>query len=90
MQNMLEGSSRRILAIWLPRLGAERVLRRARGTLTAPLAIVRETGNLQLLVSLSEDATAEGLSAGQPLRDAVAMCPALITERENAPAEAAF
>ncbi|MEM1374029.1 MAG: DUF6504 family protein [Pseudomonadota bacterium] len=90
MQNMLEGSSRRILALWFPRLGAERVLRRARGTLTAPLAIVREVGNLQLLASLSEEASAEGLSAGQPLRDALAMCPALLTERENAPAEATF
>ncbi|MEL6689240.1 MAG: DNA polymerase Y family protein [Pseudomonadota bacterium] len=90
MQNMFERSTRRILALWFPRLSAERVLRRARGTITAPLAVVRETGNLQLLSSLSEEASAQGLSNGQPLRDALAMCPGLITEREHAPADRAF
>ena len=90
MGNIFEKTGRRILALWFPRLGAERILRRARGTITAPLAVVRETGNLQVLASLSEEASAAGLSAGQPLRDALAMCSGLLTEKENAPAEAAF
>lgn len=81
---------RRILALWFPRLGAERALRRARGGITGPFAIVRESGNLQILASLSEDASAAGLNLGQPLRDALAMCPELMTERENRPAEAVF
>ncbi|MEM9437368.1 MAG: DNA polymerase Y family protein [Pseudomonadota bacterium] len=81
---------RRILALWFPRFAAERVLRRARGAVTAPLAIVRESGNLQVLCSLSEEASAAGLNLGQPLRDALAMCPDLLTERENTPAEAIF
>ncbi|MEM6897634.1 MAG: DNA polymerase Y family protein [Pseudomonadota bacterium] len=81
---------RRIMAIWFPRLGAERVLRRARGSITAPLAVVRESANMQVLASLSEDASQAGLRLDQPLRDALAMCPALMTERENAPAEAVF
>ncbi|MEM6729380.1 MAG: DNA polymerase Y family protein, partial [Pseudomonadota bacterium] len=91
MSDMLDlGKKRRILALWFPRLAAERLVRRARGAITGPLAVVRESGNLQLLLSLSHEASAEGLSEGQPLRDALAMCPHLITEREKASDDAAF
>ncbi len=81
---------RRILSLWFPRMGAERVLRMARGTIEAPFAIVADRGNVQLLSSLSETASAVGLSRDQPLRDAMAMCPELITRRRNEQAEAAF
>ncbi|MFQ5439395.1 MAG: DNA polymerase Y family protein, partial [Paracoccaceae bacterium] len=81
---------RRILSIWFPRLAAERALRLERGTLAGPFAIVATQNNSQTLVSLSVEASAEGLRAGQPLRDAHAFCPALITRPENPVAEAAF
>ncbi len=81
---------RRILSLWFPRLAAERVLRFERQGLGGPLAVVRETGNMQVLASLTREAEAAGVRPGQPLRDACAMCPALVTRPEDAPAEAAF
>ncbi len=81
---------RRILSIWFPRLGAERLLRLDRGTIDAPLAVVEAVGNAQFLSSLSSAASAEGLTVGQPVRDAQAMCPALLTRLRNAQAEADF
>ncbi|MGV6811339.1 MAG: DUF6504 family protein [Brevirhabdus sp.] len=82
--------SRRILSLWFPRLAAEHQLRREPMVLDAPLAMVEERSNAQVLASLSVGAEAEGLSPGQPLRDAQAMCPALITRRVNPVREAAF
>ncbi|MEY8098695.1 DNA polymerase Y family protein [Falsihalocynthiibacter sp. S25ZX9] len=82
--------AKRILSLWFPRLGAERLLRLERGTLEAPLAVARDTGNMQILSSLSLAASEAGLTMGQPLRDARAMCPALITRLQNPQAEADF
>lgn len=81
---------RRILSLWFPRLGAERILRLQRGALEGPFAVVREENNMQVLASLSETAEAEGLFPGQPLRDAQAMCPALLTRPAEPASEAAF
>ena len=81
-------SDRRILSLWFPRLGAERLLRR--GAAAGPLAEVEERGNMRLLASLSDEAEAAGLSLGQPLRDALAMCPGLATQARNERAEADF
>ena len=83
-------SKRRILSLWFPRLGAERLLRLDPGLLDGPVAVIRDQGNMQLLASLSARAEAEGLYSGQPLRDALAMCPTLITRRANPQAEADF
>ncbi len=85
---------RRILSVWFPRLGAERLLRRDPPPEVisgdAPFAVVRETGQMQVLSSLSESAQAAGLTMGQPLRDAHAMCGHLVTRLQNPQAEAAF
>jgi protein ImuB len=81
---------RRILSLWFPRLAAERALRLDRGRRDGPFAIVAERGNMQVLVSLSAEAEAQGLTPGQPLRDAQAICPALVTRPANPVAEAAF
>ena len=82
--------NRRILSLWFPRLGAERLLRLDRGLTEAPLAVAADIGNAQVLVSLSAAASASGLTPGQPLRDAQAMCPELVTRLQNPTAEAAF
>lgn len=82
--------NRRILSLWFPRLAAERFLRLDRGFLDAPFAVVEAKGNLQTLSSLSHGASAAGLSPGQPLRDAQAMCPQLITRLSNPMAEKQF
>ncbi len=81
---------RRILSIWFPRLGAERLIRTARGLQDGPLAVVAEQSNMQVITSLNADAQAAGLRVGQPVRDAHAMCAALVTRPRNAPAEATF
>lgn len=83
-------SERRILAIWFPRLGVERVLRHRRDALPGPFAVVGDRNGAQVLVSVSPEAEALGLLAGQSLRDARAICPALDTVAEDARAEATF
>lgn len=81
---------RRILSLWFPRLGADRVMRAERGLFDGPLAVVAETGNTQLVTSANAAAYAAGVRVGQPVRDAHAMCAGLLTRSRNAPAEAAF
>lgn len=82
---------RRILSLWFPRLAAERCLRQQRrGLLPAPFAVVGEERNAQVLASLSVEASAAGLTRGQPLRDARAMCPELETRLANPGLDAAF
>ncbi len=80
---------RRILSLWFPRLGAERIAR-AENALAGPLAVVEERGNAQVITSVNAAAQAAGVRVGQPVRDAHAVCSALVTRARNAPAEAAF
>lgn len=80
---------RRILSLWFPRLGAERLMRRE-GLTPGPIATVRDQNNMQVIDTLTAEAEAEGLRPGQPLRDALAMCPALVTRRLNPVLEAQF
>ncbi|WP_407494414.1 Y-family DNA polymerase [Pseudooceanicola sp. MF1-13] len=81
---------RRILSLWFPRLGADRLLRRLRADPAMPFAVVATQGPAQVLSSLSVGASAAGLRRDQPLRDALAMCPELVTRLRNPQAEAAF
>ena len=81
---------RRILSLWFPRLGAERHMRRAPHLADLPFALVRDTGQMQVLASLSPRASQAGLQVGQPLRDAHAMCANLLTRLETQHVEAAF
>ena len=83
-------SNRRILSLWFPRLAAERALRLRRETLPLPFAIVGDQNGAQVLTSLNPEAEAAGLRLGQPLRDATAMCPGLLTRPADPLAEAAF
>ena len=81
---------RRILSLWFPCFGAERVLRAHRGTLSGPVAVFEEVGAARVISSLNVEARAQGLYPGQPLRDAHAMCAALVARARNTPAERAF
>ncbi|WP_375174408.1 DNA polymerase Y family protein [Pseudooceanicola sp.] len=83
-------AARRILSLWFPRMGADRLLRQMRGDPALPFAVVATQGAAQMLHSLSAGATAAGLVRGQPLRDALAMCPDLVTRLRNPQAEGAF
>ena len=83
-------SPRRILALWFPRLGAERALRHLRLAEPGPFATVATRGAAQVLDALSEGASAEGLQIGQALRDAQAICPTLMTRTADPAGEAGF
>ena len=71
-------------------MGAERLLRVERMMEDVPFAVVRDTGQMQVLSSLNLAAEGQGLSRGQPLRDACAMYPDLITRLQNPLMEARF
>ncbi|MDT2076641.1 MAG: DNA polymerase Y family protein [Planktomarina sp.] len=81
---------RRILSLWFPRMGAERLLRQGRMTEERPLAVVQDNVRMQVISSLSHNAECRGLTLGQPLRDAMAMCPDLVTYLQNPQLEARF
>lgn len=81
---------KRILSLWFPRLGAERLLRAMRGLPDTPFAVIEQAGQMQRIASVSVLAQAAGVYPGQPLRDALAICPALATQARDAAAEAAF
>ena len=83
-------AARRILSLWFPRLAAERVVRLRRDALPGPLAVVADQNGAQVLMSLSAEAAAAGLAAGQALRDATAICPALVTVASDPLNEARF
>jgi protein ImuB len=84
------GSHRRILSLWFPRLAADRVLRHEPGLAEAPLTVVSEIGNLREVAALNRVAEARGIHRGQPLSEAVALCPDLITRIADPSGEAAF
>ena len=83
-------SDRRILSIWFPRLGAERLVRRQPLLADQPVAVVEDQQNMQLITSLNAIAQDAGLQIGQPVRDAHAMCPRLMTYPRSVSAEARF
>lgn len=83
-------TDRRILSLWFPRLGADRIMRREPHLLALPFAVVQEQNNMQVLTSINLSARSFGLRVGQPVRDAHAMCEGLITRARSVQAEAAF
>ena len=82
--------TRRILSLWFPQFGANRLVRRDPMLGDVPLAVVEEQQNTQVISSLNTVALAAGLRVGQPVRDAHAMCNGLVTRARSVPAENAF
>jgi protein ImuB len=81
---------RRILSLWFPRLGAERLVRAEPHLSDSHFATVAQQGPAQVLSALSLRAAQAGLYAGQPLRDAHAMCAGLLTRPAHPQREQAF
>ncbi|WP_417207867.1 Y-family DNA polymerase [Antarctobacter sp.] len=81
---------RRILSLWFPRLGAERLIRAEPHLADVPFATAAQQGPAQVLGALSLAASRAGLRSGQPLRDAHAMCAGLITRAAQPRREEAF
>lgn len=70
---------RRILSIWFPHLGAERLQRLNPVFADHPIAIIEQVGNTQIVSSVNGRAKGFGVHRGQAGRDAHAMCPGLIS-----------
>lgn len=83
-------ANRRILSLWFPRLGAERALRMRPLASLEPFAVVGDRNGAQVLASLNALAERAGLARGQPLRDASAMCPGLVTVPDDPLGAASF
>ncbi|BDW83943.1 DUF6504 family protein [Roseicyclus marinus] len=80
--------NRRILSLWFPRLAAERLLRHEPALAEVPLAVVGEAANQRRLTALTPAASARGLLRGQPLAEALTLCPDLVTRPADPPREA--
>ena len=80
--------SRRLMAVWFPRLGAERWLRLGACPPGSALVTVSGTAPDRRIDSLTAAAEAAGLMAGQRLRHALDLCPHLVALPADVGAEA--
>lgn len=78
----------RILSIWLPRLPLDRVIRQCDPRLSGPFAITTEERNAWRIAHTNAKALQTGVSVGQALADARAICPDLLTEPSDPTREA--
>ena len=84
---------RRILAVWLPRLPTDRIIRRVKGTPSAfedPLIISARANNALYVYALEARAQQLGLYKGQPLANAQAMVRKLCVLPADEKADAAL
>ena len=85
-----QGRLKRFLAIWLPLLSADRIIRQRRDAARdkPPLVIVEKQKGAMRLVALGRAAKRAGLSAGMSLSDARARIPDLWVEEADRAADA--
>ena len=83
-------SNPRYISLWFPYFGAERVQRIFKFEKKHKLAIIENNGNTQTLSSVSFGAHNSGLNIGQPLQDAKAICPELMTRVRSVKCELTF
>jgi protein ImuB len=81
---------KRILCLWFLRLAAERMIRAQGGAVFGPFGVISSPATGQVLVSINQYSEQVGLRLGQPLRDATALCPALITKTTDPLRDAMF
>lgn len=81
---------RRILSVWLPYIGAERLMRRDTLLADRPLIVVEEKSNTQVVSALNALAQAHGVHVGQFARDAHAMCQGLQSRTRHLVSEQFF
>ena len=77
--------TRRIVSLWFPKLGIDRLARRMRHDWDKlPVVVIAETGNRVFVTDLNTEAEQAGIAPGMALADARTLSPGLITH----PAEA--
>lgn len=76
-------SNRRLLCLWFPRFGAEHLVRLGVEAAGCPLATIEDRSGSEVLASLSVEASRMGLHSGQPLREALLICPNLRSYRRK-------
>src|SRR3569833_2316987 len=83
-------STRRIMALWLPRLPTDRLIRRAPSRSEAPLIVSHKANNALYVYGLNRPAQRLGLYKGQPLANARAMVQPLVIAPADEKADAAL
>jgi len=78
---MFNGTQRRVVSLWFPRLASDRVLRCY--PLDGPFALTLKQKNANRLYCLNAEASHQGLGQGMPYADARAFCPSLKTAVAN-------
>jgi protein ImuB len=81
---------RRILALWLPRLSTDRLIRKAAAPFAAPLIVSAKANNALHVHALEARAERLGLYRGQPLANARAMVQPLCVAPHDGRADAAL
>jgi hypothetical protein len=79
MNQRMQSSRRRCLALWFPFLPCERTIRSAPPEPGQPFALVAVVGQALRLAALTADDAGHGLAVGMTLADARARCPDLLT-----------
>src|ERR1700748_816643 len=83
-------STRRIMALWLPRLPTDRLLRREPSRSEAPRVVSHKASNALYVYGLNRPAQQLGLYKGQPLANARAMVQPLAIVPAGEKADAAL
>jgi protein ImuB len=86
----MPASTRRILALWLPRLPTDRLIRKRGSPFSAPLIVSGRSGNALHVHALEARAQSLGLHKGQPLANARAMVQPLAILPADEKADAAL
>ncbi|HXB53097.1 MAG TPA: DUF6504 family protein [Rhizomicrobium sp.] len=86
----MAASTRRILALWLPRLPTDRLIRKTGARSEAPLVISQKANNALQVYALEARAQTLGLYKGQPLANACAMVQPLAIVPADEKADAAL
>ena len=88
----VSANRRRILSLWLPRLPIDRIKRQLTFTgappESKPQVVVIKDANALLIHALDEAAARHGVSLGQPLANARAVCPDLVVHEADLAADA--
>ena len=85
---MFDGTQRRIVSLWFPRLASDRALRMH--AQNGPFVLTLRQGSANRVHCLNEAAEARGLYRGMPFSDARAYCPDLSSLQADPQADRRF